>query len=67
MKNLMAIAKVATIVTFCVACSQNESNTSSKLDDSAHIPNSEGIELMGPRHFGFDFDFIPIEQLQAGK
>lgn len=24
----------------------------------------KGIELIGPRHFGFDFDFIPIEQLQ---
>ena len=24
-----------------------------------------GIELMGPRHFGFDFDFIPIEKLQS--
>ena len=21
-----------------------------------------GIELMGPRHFGFDFDFVPIEE-----
>ena len=25
----------------------------------------KGIELMGPRHFGFDFDFIPIETLQG--
>ena len=24
-----------------------------------------GIELMGPRHFGFDFDFIAIEKLQS--
>ena len=24
-----------------------------------------GIELMGPRHFGFDFEFIPIEKLQS--
>ena len=24
-----------------------------------------GIELMGPKHFGFDFDFIPIEKLQS--
>lgn len=23
-----------------------------------------GIELIGPRHFGFDFDYIPIEELQ---
>jgi hypothetical protein len=21
--------------------------------------------LMGPKHFGFDFDFIPIEKLQS--
>lgn len=26
--------------------------------------SKKGIELMGPRHFGFDFDYIPIEQLQ---
>lgn len=25
--------------------------------------SDKGIELIGPRHFGFDFDFIPIEQL----
>ena len=37
------------------------------------IPNSplwrtpKGIEVMGPRHFGFDFDYVPIEQLQAGR
>lgn len=24
----------------------------------------KGIELIGPRHFGFDFDFTPIEELQ---
>ena len=24
-----------------------------------------GIELMGPKHFGIDFDFIPIEKLQS--
>lgn len=27
----------------------------------------KGIELMGPRHFGFDFDYIPIEELQAER
>jgi DUF917 family protein len=33
------------------------------------IPNSplwrtpKGIEVMGPRHFGFDFDYVPIEEL----
>ncbi len=27
--------------------------------------SEKGVELMGPRHFGFDFDFIPIEQLQG--
>jgi uncharacterized protein len=36
-------------------------------------PNSEmwrtpkGIEVFGPRHFGFDFDYVPIEQLQKGR
>ena len=27
--------------------------------------SDKGIELMGPKHFGFDFDFIPIEKLQS--
>ena len=33
------------------------------------IPNSplwrtpKGIEVMGPRHFGFDFDYVPVEEL----
>jgi DUF917 family protein len=27
----------------------------------------KGIEVFGPRHFGFDFDYIPIEQLQARR
>ena len=26
-----------------------------------------GVELMGPRHFGFDFEFIPLEELQAAR
>lgn len=26
--------------------------------------SEKGVELMGPRHFGFDFDYIPIEELQ---
>jgi len=36
-------------------------------------PNSEmwrtpkGIEVFGPRHFGFDFDYVPIEQLQKAR
>jgi DUF917 family protein len=29
--------------------------------------SKKGIELIGPRHFGFDFDYIPIEVLQRGK
>jgi len=29
--------------------------------------SDKGVELMGPRHFGFDFDFVPIEELQADK
>lgn len=27
--------------------------------------SNKGVELIGPRHFGFDFDYIPIEELQA--
>ena len=26
-----------------------------------------GVELMGPRHFGFDFDYKPIEELQSAR
>jgi len=29
--------------------------------------SEKGIELIGPRHFGFDFDFIPIEDLHGGN
>ena len=29
--------------------------------------SEKGVELMGPRHFGFDFDYKPIEELQAGR
>lgn len=29
--------------------------------------SKKGIELIGPRHFDFDFDFIPIEELQRRK
>jgi DUF917 family protein len=32
---------------------------------AAQWRSEKGIELMGPRHFGFDFDYIPIEELQA--
>ncbi len=37
------------------------------------IPNSpmwrtpKGIEVMGPRHFGFDFDYKPIEDIQKTR
>lgn len=27
--------------------------------------SDRGVELMGPKHFGFDFDYVPIEDLQA--
>jgi uncharacterized protein len=27
----------------------------------------QGIEVFGPRHFGFDFDYVPIEQLQKQR
>lgn len=26
-----------------------------------------GIEVMGPRHFGFDLDYVPIEDLQKNR
>ena len=28
---------------------------------------AKGIEVFGPRHFGFDFDYVPIEQLQRAR
>ena len=27
----------------------------------------KGIEVFGPRHFGFDFDYVPVEQLQRQR
>lgn len=27
----------------------------------------KGIEVFGPRHFGFDFDYVPLEQLQQQR
>ena len=27
----------------------------------------KGIQVFGPRHFGFDFDYVPIEQLQKQR
>jgi len=27
----------------------------------------KGIEVFGPRHFGFDFDYVPLEQLQRQR
>ena len=29
--------------------------------------SKKGIELIGPRHFGFDFEYTPIEKLQARR
>ncbi len=29
--------------------------------------SEKGIELIGPRHFGFDFDYIPIEEIQESR
>jgi len=29
--------------------------------------SERGIELIGPRHFGFDFDYVPVEELQAKR
>lgn len=28
---------------------------------------ARGLDLLGPRHFGFDFDYQPIEQLQRSR
>jgi len=27
--------------------------------------SKKGVELIGPRHFGFDFDFIPLEDIHG--
>jgi DUF917 family protein len=27
----------------------------------------KGLEILGPRHFGFDFDYVPIESLQKTR
>lgn len=29
--------------------------------------SDKGVELIGPRHFGFDFDYVPIEELQEAR
>ena len=29
--------------------------------------SEKGIEMMGTKHFGFDFEYTPIEELQAGR
>jgi len=29
--------------------------------------SEKGIELIGPHHFGFDFEYTPIEKLQMGR
>jgi DUF917 family protein len=28
---------------------------------------AKGLELLGPRHFGFDIDYVPIEELARIK
>jgi DUF917 family protein len=35
--------------------------------NSALWRTPRGIEVFGPRHFGFDFDYVPIEQLQKAR
>jgi DUF917 family protein len=35
--------------------------------NSAMWRTPRGIEVFGPRHFGFDFDYVPIEQLQKAR
>jgi DUF917 family protein len=27
----------------------------------------KGLEILGPRHFGFDFDYVPVEALQKSR
>jgi DUF917 family protein len=29
--------------------------------------NAKGIEVIGPRHFGFDFDYRPVEEIQKSR
>jgi len=36
-------------------------------DTSPMWRTPKGIEVFGPRHFGFDFDYVPIEQLQRQR
>lgn len=35
----------------------------------AHAPwrTARGIETIGPRHYGFEFDYVPFEQIQRGR
>ena len=35
------------------------------LDPAWRTP--KGLELLGPRHFGFDIDYVPIEERMAGR
>lgn len=35
--------------------------------NDARFRSPKGIEVFGPRHFGFDFDYVPIEQLQKQR
>jgi DUF917 family protein len=35
--------------------------------NSAMWRTPRGIEVFGPRHFGFDFDYVPIEELQQAR
>jgi DUF917 family protein len=38
-------------------------NIVSWLDGVPDAMSPKGIEVFGPRHFGFNFDYVPIEQL----
>jgi len=37
------------------------------LPATAQWRSAKGVELMGPRHFGFDFDYVPVEEIQGSK
>jgi DUF917 family protein len=28
---------------------------------------AKGIEMFGPRHFGYDLDYVPVEELNSDR
>jgi len=33
--------------------------------ETAKAPEQKGIEMFGPRHFGYDLDYMPVEMLNG--